>query len=204
MTIRQPGRSRMPRWIWQEPRADLPISVKRFVRLIWRFDRRGCDWWNCIFAKYFKVTPRTIRRWISIAKVYPLISIAYGEGRNRVIRRLPYHSHKVFESQKPLWLAKRTRTQMSALDNAKHRIVYKTRQSYAFNAEISPTARQSSQRVPPFETQAVQSKPLAKTRPKIKKKRHIMTDREHQKRKAELLAQIEVLKARKKGLDKKK
>lgn len=117
MALRQPGKGRMPKWIWLESKRQLPIPIKRFVRFIWRFGPEGCPWWNCVLARYFKVTPRTIRRWLHVLKYYPLIAIAYPDGRNRIIRRLPYYRRAVFEQQRPLWLSRLRRTQMSALDN---------------------------------------------------------------------------------------
>jgi hypothetical protein len=178
--IRQPGKDRMPQWIWREPKRGLPLLAKQMLKLFWRFGPRGCDWWNCVLARYFKVSTRHIRRQLHLLKFYPLIAIAYPDGRNRVIRRLPYFTRSIWQQQRPLWLERLGRTKMSSLDNAQQKNNYTT--SYSSSAAAAerlspqqpsaepPTAKETltGGAHPPSPPWAVQGGDVAK---KLKRRR---------------------------------
>lgn len=75
----------MPQRLWAADRKLLNYQQKHLLSFIWWCAPKGCHCWNGRLAKRFKVTPRTIRRWLARLKELELIAIGFPDGRGRTI-----------------------------------------------------------------------------------------------------------------------
>lgn len=75
----------MPRRLWNTQRRTLNYQQKHLLSFIWWSQPQGCRLWDRELAEKFEVSPRTIRRWLSVLKALCLISISQPKGRNRII-----------------------------------------------------------------------------------------------------------------------
>ena len=75
----------MPQRLWTTNKKLLNYQQKHLLSFVWWCAPNGCHCWNGRLAKKFKVTPRTIRRWISKLKRLELIAIGHPDGRGRTI-----------------------------------------------------------------------------------------------------------------------
>jgi len=110
----------MPKGLWQLPWRTLNFKQKRLLAFFWWCAPDGCHCWNGRLAKRFRVSPRTIRRWISNLKKLELIAIGFPDGRGRTI--WPRYKPQILKSQ-VVHNPKKTapgRTKMSGVDNAQH------------------------------------------------------------------------------------
>ena len=86
----------MPKWIWQLPHSVLNYKLKHLLAYFWWCGDRGCQRWNYAIAKRFKVSDRTIRRWIHTLEKKHLIYINFPMKTTRTIYRRPYFSRLVW------------------------------------------------------------------------------------------------------------
>ena len=89
-------RKPMPKWIWQLPHSQLNYKLKHLLAYFWWCADRGCRDWNYAIAKRFKVSNRTIRRWIKALQDKHLIYINFPGFRSRTIYRRPYYERRVW------------------------------------------------------------------------------------------------------------
>ena len=75
----------MPKRLWLLPHKTLNFQQKHLLSFIWWCTPKGCHCWNCRLALKFKVTPRTIRRWLAKLKALELIAIGHPDGKGRTI-----------------------------------------------------------------------------------------------------------------------
>ncbi len=94
--MKRKKRKPMPKWIWQLPHSVLNYKLKHLLAYFWWCADRGCRDWNYAIAKRFKVSDRTIRRWIHSLQTKHLIYINFPGFRSRTIYRRPYYERAVW------------------------------------------------------------------------------------------------------------
>ena len=76
---------KMPKAFWVADHKVLNWQQKRFLAFIWWCAPEGCHCWNGRLSKRFKVSPRTIQRWVSNLNRLGLIAIGFPDGSGRTI-----------------------------------------------------------------------------------------------------------------------
>ncbi len=76
---------KMPKRLWHLPRQTLNFQQKHLLSFIWWCAPKGCHCWNGRLAKRFKVSGRSIQRWLTRLKQLNLIAIGHPDGRGRTI-----------------------------------------------------------------------------------------------------------------------
>jgi len=108
-------RMKMPSWIWRLERKELNLQVKDFLRYIWYCGDRGCRDWDYWLSGKYKVTERTIRRWIKQLRDMRLVNVQCARTQGRTIYRLPYYD-------KPVWLYKKGEISLSQMRHLRENI----------------------------------------------------------------------------------